>query len=92
MPLHTGVHTIKFTPTVAGRLRMEISVASDGSIIFQEAAINPGALSAAASEVFGNGALAGVVAGQTATFYVQEGPGNRCCHVIDTHLNLCFLR
>ena len=31
----TGIHTIKFTPTVAGRLRMEISVASDGSIIFQ---------------------------------------------------------
>jgi len=31
----------------------------------------PGALSAAASEVFGNGALAGVVAGHTATFYVQ---------------------
>ena len=30
-------------------------MASDGSIIFQEAAINPGALSAAASEVFGNG-------------------------------------
>ena len=47
----TGEHVISFTPTFAGKIRMQIEVQADGSIIFQEAAVSPGPLTGAASEV-----------------------------------------
>ena len=67
----TGAHNLSFTPTVAGIVRVTIKVTSDGSIVYAEAPVAAGPVSASASEIFGNAVDAGAIADRTTHFYVQ---------------------